>query len=90
VTEIYDFITRETEQQNIHLMIESSIYFVAKHYGISIPDVLSMSIDDFEQSFVWASAMKTIEGEQIESATKDVKGGTRIQTTKAGQAFPYE
>ena len=90
MTEIYDFITRETEQQNIHLMIESSIYFVAKHYGISIPDVLSMSIDDFEQSFVWASAMKTIEGEQIESATKDVKGGTRIQTTKAGQAFPHE
>jgi hypothetical protein len=34
--------------------------------------------------------MKTIEGEQIENATKDVKGGTRIQTTKAGQAFPHE
>tara|TARA_R110000787_G_scaffold38419_11_gene96806 strand:+ start:1465 stop:1683 length:219 start_codon:yes stop_codon:yes gene_type:complete len=72
-------------------MLDSSIYFVATHYKISIADVNAMSPEVFEQSFVWASAAKQIEGEEMENATKDMKSGSDVASSKgADEAFPYE
>ena len=71
-------------------MLESSIYFVATHYKISIPEVLAMSQDEFEQSFAWGVAAKQIEGDEMDKASAEMKGGTRVGSTDAGQPFPYE
>tara|TARA_R100000008_G_scaffold85027_1_gene73894 strand:+ start:1079 stop:1336 length:258 start_codon:yes stop_codon:yes gene_type:complete len=79
-----------TSKQNFQLMIDSSIYFVATHYKISIPDVLSMSPDEFEQSFTWAAASKMVESDEIDKANAEIKGGTRVGSTSAGEPFPYE
>jgi len=71
-------------------MMDSATYFVAKHFKISIPEVLSMTPEEFEQSFVWASAQSQIESEEMQKATGEMKGGTRIGSTDAGQPFPFE
>ena len=75
---------------NIPLMLDSSIYFVAKHYNISIPDVLLMSPDEFEQSFVWAAAAKKVEADALDKADAEIKGGMRVGSTSAGEPFPFE
>jgi hypothetical protein len=81
----------ETAQtKNITLMLDSTIYFVAVHYKLSIPEVLAMSVDEFEQSLIWGAASKKVEAKEMEKHTKEMKGGTSIGSTDAGQPFPFE
>jgi len=74
---------------DISFMLDSSIYFVAKHYGLSIPEVRAMTEQDFEDSFVFAAATEQIKVEEMEKATKDAKSGTQVGPSE-GQPFPYE
>ena len=74
---------------DIPFILDSAIYFVAKHYGISIADVRRMSEEDFEDSFVFAAAAERIKAEEIDKATKDAKSGTDVGPSK-GQPFPFE
>lgn len=74
---------------DISFMLDSSIYFVAKHYGLSIPEVRAMTEQDFEDSFVFAAATEQIKAEEMEKMTKDAKSGTKVGPSE-GQPFPYE
>ncbi len=46
---------------------------VAKHYGISLKEVYSMSPEMFKQSIVWAGVMTEIQSEKQAEMTKDMK-----------------
>ncbi len=48
-------------------------YMVAKHYGISLKEVYSMSPEMFKQSIVWAGVMTEIQSEKQAEMTKDMK-----------------
>ena len=74
---------------NIPFMFDSAIYFVAKHYGLSIPEVRAMTEEDFADSFVFAAASERIKHEEMEKATKDAKSGTQVGPNN-GQPFPFE
>ena len=74
---------------NISFMMDSAIYFVAKHYGLSIPEVRAMSEEEFEDSFVFGAAAERVKADEMEKATKDAKSGTQGGPSK-GQPFPYE
>ena len=74
---------------DISFMMDSSVYFVAKHYGLSIPEVRAMTEQEFEDSFVFAAAAERIKAEEMDKITKDAKSGTQVGPSK-GQPFPYE
>jgi len=72
-------------------MLDGAVYFVAKHYRMSIPEVQAMSIEDFEMSFVWASAQSQIEKDHMDEATTDMKSQSNIASGKGqGQPFPHD
>jgi hypothetical protein len=90
VNEVYDFMNGKSEQ-TLSMIIDSTIYFVAIHYKLSIPQVLDMSSDDFEQSLVWAAAAKKVEGDEMDKMSTDMKSGADIASTKRkGDPFPFE
>ena len=69
--------------------MNASAYFVAKHYGIRLGEVWSMSLYEFEESLAFATAAETIKGEEIEAATNDSKGKMRVAGAGAGQPMPF-
>jgi len=78
-------------EHSLDMIIDSTIYFVATHYRMSIPEVLAMSPDDFEQSLAWAAAAKKVESEEMDKMNSDMKSGTDIASTKRkGEVFPFE
>lgn len=50
-------------------------------------EVFDMSVETFEQSFVWASAAERIKAEEIESATDGAKNKTRVGSTHGAMPF---
>ena len=82
---------REDTADDLEMIVDSSVYFVATHYRMSIPQVLAMSPDEFEQSFVWAAAAKQIESEKLQEQSNEMKNKTDIASTKRkGDPFPFE
>ena len=82
---------REDTADDLEMIVDSSVYFVATHYRMSIPQVLAMSSAEFEQSFVWAAAAKQIESEKLNEQNNEMKNKTDIASTKRkGDPFPFE
>tara|TARA_R100001079_G_C4382687_1_gene123827 strand:- start:285 stop:494 length:210 start_codon:yes stop_codon:yes gene_type:complete len=55
-------------------------YFVAKHYGISIAEVLEMSIPVFQQSLTWALAMQDRDNKERARQALESKTGNETIT----------
>ena len=90
MNEVYDFMKQESEP-TLEMIIDSSIYFVATHYNMSIPQVMAMSPSEFEQSFAWAAAAKKMEADEMDKMNSDMKSGADIASTKRkGEPFPFE
>ncbi len=78
-------------EQSLEMVIDSSIYFVATHYKMSIPEVLAMSPEDFETSVAWGAATKKMEAEEMDKMNRDMKSGTDLASKKRkGDPFPFE
>jgi len=73
---------------NIEHVIDGMIYFVARHFKISMAEARSMSEDDFSTSFAWATAASRLEAEEMEKATGEMKQGQRVGKTETGKPFP--
>ena len=80
---------KDDSNTDVTFMLDSAVYFVAKHYGITIPQARAMNEEDFEDSFVFASAAEIIKAEEMEKASKEAKSGTDVGPSK-GQPFPFE
>lgn len=81
----------DKSEPSLEMILDSSVYFVATHYKISIDDVNAMTPEVFEQSLVWGAAAKQIEADEMEKASGDMKTGTDIASTKRkGDPFPFE
>tara|TARA_R100000908_G_C3749492_1_gene144286 strand:+ start:317 stop:577 length:261 start_codon:yes stop_codon:yes gene_type:complete len=60
-------------------------YTVAKHYGLSIGEVLNMGIAEFRQSLSWAIAMQ--DRENKERAKQKMKNETGNETITLDYSF---
>ena len=92
IEEVYSFMrtpTHKPDEMDFDIYMNSSAYFVAKHYGIRLGDVWSMSLHEFEESFAFAAAAEKIKAEEMEAATSDSKGKMRVAGTEAGQPMPF-
>ena len=86
---MYSFL--KGEKQDIGMALDGGVYFVAKHYRISITEVQQMTPEVFEQSFVWGMAQMQIEQEEMDKSTKDIKSESNIASGKGpGQPFPFD
>jgi len=59
-------------------------YFVSKHYGISLQEVLTMPIDTFFQSLNWAIVMEEREKAQNENRTMQSRTSNETITLDYG------
>ena len=50
-------------------------------------EVWDMSMEAFEQSFIWANAAERIKAEDIKSATEGAKSKTRVGSTHGPMPF---
>ncbi len=76
------------EKTTIESMVDGMVYYVARHYKISITEVLAMAPDVFEQSFVWATASDRRQADEMEKVTNQSKSTTSIGSTERGTPFP--
>lgn len=71
------------------MALESSLYFVMKHYGLSLVDLDQLSVDEFGLMFTWAAAAAAQEAEEMEKQTADSKSSMRVAGTETGRPMPF-
>lgn len=54
---------------------------------MTLGDVWQMSMREFEESFIWASAADKIKGEEMQKATEGAKSKTRVGSTHGPMPF---
>ena len=77
------------ENFDAEIYMNSSAYFVAKHYGLRLGEVWSMSLHEFQESLAFASAAEKVKAEEIEKIGNETKGKHRVAGTDAGQPMPF-
>ena len=85
---IYNSMKNPRNSNNIEHIIDGMVYFVARHFKISMAEARQMSEKDFADSFAWATAAARYEGEEMEKATGEMKQGQRVGKTDTGKPFP--
>ena len=80
---------RGRHQDDVGLALDAGVYFVMKHYSLSIRDIDALSPDEFGQMFVWGVSAKAVEAEEMEKAVDGAKSGTRVAGTDVGSPMPY-
>jgi len=71
------------------LSLESTIYFVMKHYGLSLRDLDDLTTDEFSMMFTWAAAATAHEAEQVDKQTADSKSSMGVAGTQVGGPMPH-
>ena len=71
--------------EDIELQFQMLAYIVAKHYGISLTEVLNMTPEVFTQSYIWALAVSEEKNKELERANKETTTGN--ETVKVDYSF---
>ena len=71
--------------EDIELQFQMLAYIVAKHYGISLTEVLNMTPEVLTQSYVWAIAVEEEKNRNREKANKENTTGN--ETVKVDYSF---
>ena len=71
--------------EDIELQFQMLAYIVAKHYGISLTEVLNMTPEVFTQSYTWALAVEEEKNRNREKANKENTTGN--ETVKVDYSF---
>tara|TARA_R100000458_G_C8176077_1_gene174814 strand:- start:314 stop:586 length:273 start_codon:yes stop_codon:yes gene_type:complete len=84
IDEIGEYL--EGKGENVSMALDSAVYLVMSHYGISIREVNQLSPPEFDQMFTWAAAAKKKEAEQ---AADGQRKGQKIESTNYSQRMPF-
>jgi len=76
---------KSTTLEDIELQFQMLAYIVAKHYGISLTEVLNMTPEVFTQSYVWAIAIDEQKIKEQEKANIENTSGN--ETVKVDYSF---
>jgi len=71
------------------LALDSSVYFVMKHYGLSLKDIDDLSTEQFSTMFTWAVAVSTHEAEEAEKENRQSQSSMQVAGTKMGGPMPH-
>lgn len=71
------------------MALESTVYFVMKHYGLSLRDLDDLTTDEFSMMFTWAAAASAHEAEEMEKKTAQSKSSMGVAGTQMGGPMPY-
>lgn len=71
------------------MALESAIYYVMKHYSISLSDIKTFSDEEFSQMLAWAVASDTIQQEQMDKQTADSKSQMPVAGTDRSGPMPF-
>lgn len=71
------------------MALESSLYFVMKHYGISLRDIDELSPDEFGLMFTWAAAAAAFEAEETQKQIGESKTSMPVAGTDTGGTMPF-
>jgi len=66
--------------EDISLQTQLFAYIVAKHYGVSLTEVLNMERDVFKQSLVWAMAVDDEQGKERKRVNMEERTGDETIT----------
>ena len=66
--------------EDISLQTQLFAYIVAKHYGISLTEVLNMERGVFKQSLVWAMAVDNEQGKERKRLNMQERTGNEMIT----------
>ena len=69
--------------------IDSAMYFVMKHYSISLREIDSLSPSEFEMMFTWAAAVEEHQAEQQKKQTESSNSKMPVAGTSVGTPMPY-
>ena len=69
--------------------IDSAIYFVMRHYSLSLREIDSLSTEEFEMMFCWAAAVTEHEGEQQRKQTESSNSKMGVAGTDMGAPMPF-
>ena len=73
---------------DVENLVDGMVYYVARHYKISIAEVLTMTPEVFGQSYVWVIASDRVQADEMDKATNQSKSKTSIGSTERGTPFP--
>jgi len=71
------------------LSLDSSIYFVMKHYGLSLRDIDELNSEEFSMMFTWAAAVSAHESEEMDKQSEGSKSSMQVAGTKVGGPMPF-
>ena len=77
IDEIGEYL--EGKGENVSMALDSAVYLVMSHYGISIREVNQLSPPEFDQMFTWAAAAKKKEAERPEDREHELLSEDAIQ-----------
>ncbi len=73
------------------MLLDSAIYFVMRHYSLSLRDVDELSSDEFNQMFSWAAAVAEYEAEKMkeQSDKTNSSSAVKVGSTDMGKPMPH-
>lgn len=83
-----DYLKRE-DDSDVGMVIDSAIYFVMKHYSLSLRDIDSLSPAEFDMMFTWAAAVEEHQAEQHRKQTESSNSKAPVAGTSMGTPMPY-
>ena len=52
------------------MSMDSSVYYVMKHYSLSLSDIKSLTQEEFGEMLIWAVASDEIQQEEMDKANR--------------------
>ena len=81
---------RGEKQDDVGMALDSTVYFVMQHYSISLREIDSLSMPEFEQMFVWAAAAEQMKAEEMKKAgSSSTANGMPVGKTDVGKPMPF-
>lgn len=71
------------------MALDSAIYYVMKHYSISLTEIKTLSDEEFSQMLVWAVSSDKIQQEQMDKQTAGSKSQMPVAGTDTGGPMPF-
>ena len=71
------------------MSLDSSIYYVMKHYSISLTEINQLSNEEFSQMLVWAVASDSVQAEEQEKQQAKSQTKMPVGSTNMGSPMPH-
>ena len=71
------------------MSMDSSVYYVMKHYSLSLSDIKSLTQEEFGEMLIWAVASDEIQQEEMHKQQAKSQSKMPIGSTNMGGPMPH-